>query len=122
MMSGGFALAYQELFPEFERTTGVKVVTMSGASRSTGPTTIKAQLERGARPDVVILSKEGLDELIATNRIVSGSEVGLASTPLGAAVRAGSPRPDVATVAALRECTSRGWWDTWLQPMRQGRG
>src|SRR3712207_9078082 len=79
MASGGFALAYQELFPEFERTTGVKVVTTSGASRSTGPTTIKAQLERGARPDVVILSKEGLDELIATNRIVSGSEVGLAS-------------------------------------------
>ena len=103
LMSGGFALAYQQLLPEFERTTGIKVVTTSGASQGTGPSTIKAQLERGARPDVVILSKEGLDELIAAGRIVGGTEVGLATTPLGAAVRAGSPRPDVTTVAALKE-------------------
>ena len=91
MISGGFALAYQELLPEFERTTGIKVVTTSGASQGTGPTIIKAQLERGARPDVVILSKEGLEELIAANRIVDGTEVGLASSPLGAAVRAREP-------------------------------
>jgi len=34
---------------------------------------------------VVILSKEGLDELIAANRIVDGAEVGLASSmePVG---------------------------------------
>lgn len=102
MMSGGFALAYQELLPEFERRTGVKAVTTSGASQGAGPTTIRAQIERGARPDVVILSREGLDELIAAGRIVAGSEVGLASTPLGAAVRAGSPRPDLGTVDALR--------------------
>lgn len=103
LMSGGFALAYQELLPEFERRTGIKVVTTSGASQGTGSSTIKAQLERGARADVVILSKEGLDELIATGRIVGGTEVRLASTPLGAAVRAGTPKPDVTTVAALRD-------------------
>lgn len=103
MMSGGFALAYQELLPAFERRTGIKVVTTSGASQGTGPATIKAQLERGARPDVVILSREGLDELIAAGRIMGGSEVGLASTPLGAAVRAGAAKPDVSTIAALRE-------------------
>lgn len=103
LMSGGFALAYQELLPEFERTTGVKVVTTSGASQGTGPTTIKAQLARGAHADVVILSKEGLDELSEAGRIVGGTQVGLATAPLGAAVRAGSPKPDVSTVAALKE-------------------
>ena len=35
MISGGFALAYHELLPEFERTTGIKVVTTSGASQGT---------------------------------------------------------------------------------------
>jgi molybdate transport system substrate-binding protein len=40
MISGGFALACQELLPEVERTTGIKAVTMSGASQGTGPTTI----------------------------------------------------------------------------------
>jgi molybdate transport system substrate-binding protein len=47
MISGGFALAYQELLPEFERTTGIKVVTTSGASQGTGPTTIKARSNAG---------------------------------------------------------------------------
>lgn len=103
MMSGGFAFAYQQLLPEFERTTGVKVVTTSGASQGNGPTTIKAQLGRGAHADVVILSKEGLDELAALGRIADGTQLGLATTPLGAAVRAGSAKPDVATMPALKE-------------------
>ena len=103
MMSGGFALPYQELLPEFERSTAVKVVTTSGASQGTGPTTIKAQLERGAHADVVILSREGLDDLIAAGRIADGTDVGLATTPLGAAVRTGSPKPDVSTMAALAQ-------------------
>lgn len=101
MMSGGFALAYQRLVPEFERTQGVKVVTTSGASQGSGPSTIKAQLERGAHADVVILSREGLEELVAAGRVMPGTEAGLATSPLGAAVRTGSPRPDVSTVAAL---------------------
>ncbi len=33
MISGGFALAYQELLPEFDRTTGIKVVTTSGSTK-----------------------------------------------------------------------------------------
>lgn len=45
-------------------------MTTSGASQGTGPTTVKAQLESGARPDALILSKEELEELIAANRIV----------------------------------------------------
>ena len=62
---------------------------------------MKAQLEGGARADVVILSREGLSELIAAGRIVGGTVVDLARVPIGAAVRAGQPKPDVGTVAAL---------------------
>src|ERR1700733_9978040 len=86
MISGGFSLAYRQILPEFERNTGMTVTTLSGASQGTGPKTIKSQLEQGVDVDVVILSKEGLDELIAAGRIAAGSEVGLASVPLGAAV------------------------------------
>ena len=57
MISGGFSLAYRELLPEFERTTGIAVATASAASQGTGPNTIKAQLERGARVDVVSESR-----------------------------------------------------------------
>ena len=48
--------------PEFERTSGIKVTTESGASQGAGPQTIAAQLARGVPADVVILSTEGLEE------------------------------------------------------------
>ena len=43
LISGGFSGAYEQLLPEFERTSGIKVTTGSGASQGTGPQTIGAQ-------------------------------------------------------------------------------
>jgi molybdate transport system substrate-binding protein len=103
MISGGFSLAYRAVLPEFERTTGISVATGSAASQGTGPNTMKAQLERGVRADVVILSREGLSELIAAGRIVGGTDVNLASVPIGAAVRAGRPKPDVTTIDSFKK-------------------
>jgi molybdate transport system substrate-binding protein len=53
--------------------------------------------------DVVILSREGLAGLIAAGRIAAGTDVNLARTPIGVAVRAGAPKPDVSTVEALKQ-------------------
>jgi molybdate transport system substrate-binding protein len=103
LISGGFSSAYEQLLPEFERTSGIKVTTGSGASQGTGPQTIAAQLARGVPANVVILSREGLSELIAANRIAAGTEVDLARVPLGVAVRSGSPKPDVGTVEAFKQ-------------------
>src|SRR5262249_29158843 len=69
LISGGFSGAYEKLLPEFERTTGIKVTTGSGASQGTGPQTIAAKLARGVPANVVILSREGLSELIAAQKI-----------------------------------------------------
>jgi hypothetical protein len=76
LISGGFSGAYEQVLPEFERTTG------SGASEGTGPQTIAAQLTRGVPANVVILSREGLTGLIAANRIVAGTDVDLARVNL----------------------------------------
>jgi len=103
LISGGFSSAYEQLLPEFERTSGIKITTGSGASQGSGPQTIAAQLARGVPADVVILSREGLSELIAANRIAAGTDVDLARVPLGVAVRAGSPKPDVSTVEAFKQ-------------------
>jgi molybdate transport system substrate-binding protein len=103
LISGGFFGAYEQLLPQFERTSGIKVTTGSGASQGTGSQTIAAQLARGVPADVVILSREGLSELIAAKRIVVGMDVDLARVPLGVAVRAGAPKPNVSTVEAFRK-------------------
>src|SRR3954452_24533925 len=103
LMSDGFGGAYEQLLPEFERTSGIKVTTRSGASQGTGPQTIGAQIAHGVPVDVVILSREGLGELIAAKRIAAGTDVDLARVPLGVAVRAKAAKPDVSTVEAVKE-------------------
>jgi molybdate transport system substrate-binding protein len=103
LISGGFSGAYEQLLPEFERMSGIKVTTRSAASQGTGPQTIGAQLASGVHADVVILSREGMDQLIAANRIVSGTDVDLARVGLGVVVRADAPKPDVSTIEGFKQ-------------------
>ena len=103
IISGGFSGPYEQLVPQFERTTGIKVATGSGSSQGTGPQTIAAQLAGGVAADVVILSREGLTGLIAAQRIAAGTDVDLARTPIGVAVRAGAPKPDVRSVDDFKQ-------------------
>lgn len=107
IISGGFSAAYQRMLPEFEKSTGLTVTTARGASQGSGPNTIAAQLRRGVTADVVIMSREGLDDLIAESKIVAGTEVDLAQTPLGLSVRAGASRPDISTVEAFKQTLLR---------------
>jgi molybdate transport system substrate-binding protein len=102
LISGGFSVAYEELLPQFEKSTGIKITTGSGASQGDGPQTIGGQLSRGAAADLVILSREGLDDLIASKRIAPGTDVDIAKTATGVAVRAQSSKPDVATVESFK--------------------
>jgi molybdate transport system substrate-binding protein len=103
IVSGGFSAAFRLALPEFERTTGIAVTSSTGASQGNGPETIGAQLRRGMPADMVIMSREGLDDLIAGGRIAAGTDVNLAQAPLGVAVRAGAHKPDIGTVDAFRQ-------------------
>ena len=107
IISGGFAAAYREVVPAFERTTGITVTTASGASQGTGPDTIGAMLRRGELADVVIMNRSGLAELVAQGRIVAGTDLDLAQTLIGLAVRAGGPRPDISSANAFRQALLR---------------
>ena len=103
IISGGFSGPYEQLLPEFEKSTGIKVETGSGSSQGKGPQTIAAQLDRGVPFDVVIMSREGLTDLMRAHPMVPGSDKDLARTPIGVAVRAGAPKPDVRTVESFKQ-------------------
>ena len=59
-------------------------------------------LRSGESADVVILTREGLDELAREARVVADSCVDLARSYVGIAVKAGAVHPDIATEPALR--------------------
>lgn len=102
LTSGGFAAPLHAALPEFEKSTGVSVTVILGKSQGAGPDTIRAQLDRGVAADIVIMSREGLDDLIAAKKAVANSAIDLAKTPLGLAVKAGAPKPNISTVAAFK--------------------
>ena len=103
IMSGGFSAAFKELLPEFERTSGITVTTASGASMGDGPNTIPNQVRRGVPADLIILSRDGLADLVKEKRTVPGSDTDLARSLQGMIVRAGAPKPDISTVEKFKQ-------------------
>jgi molybdate transport system substrate-binding protein len=101
--SGGFSAPLEELKPGFEKTTGITVIIGRGQSQGNGPNAIGAQLRRGESADVVIMSREGLNDLLADGRLAAGTDGDLARTPLGVSVRTGAPKPDISTVDAFKQ-------------------
>ncbi|RYB01971.1 substrate-binding domain-containing protein [Lichenibacterium ramalinae] len=102
MISGGFKSTYQALLPGFEAASGDHVTTLPGPSMGTTHDAIPQRLARGEPDDVLIMVGSALDALVADGKAVPGSRVDLALSPIGMAVKAGAPVPDIGTVDKLR--------------------
>jgi molybdate transport system substrate-binding protein len=59
------------------------------------------RLREGERADVLILTREGVDELVSEGAVAASSVIDLARSYVGLAVKTGTPHPDVSTEAAL---------------------
>ena len=100
--SGGFAQAYKNLAPAYERASGDHLLSEWGPSMGATRNAIPARLARGERIDVVIMVGDALDKLMQEGRLVPGSKVVLANSPIACAVRHGAARPDISTTEGLR--------------------
>ena len=103
MSSAGFKAAYLELAAEFERATGHKIVNAWGPSMGGTPQAVPNRIARGEPVDVVIVVGEALDKLIKDGKVVASSRSDLARSLIGAAVRAGAPKPDIGSVEAFKQ-------------------
>jgi molybdate transport system substrate-binding protein len=102
MISGGLTAAYKELVPEFERTTGHKVITAYGPSMGTTVNAIPVRLERGEPADVLIMVGYALEDLASKGKVMPGSSVDLVKSAIGVAVKSGAPKPDISSAEALK--------------------
>jgi molybdate transport system substrate-binding protein len=102
MTSGGFTAALTKLVPEFEKKTSIDVSTALGASMGNTPDAIPNRMARGEPVDLVILASSALDDLIKSGKVVPGSRVDLVRSSIGMVVRAGTPKPDISSVEALK--------------------
>jgi molybdate transport system substrate-binding protein len=103
MISGGYAPAYEELIPQFQKATGHTVVTAYGPSMGETPQAIPNRIARGEPVDVVIGVAYAIDSMIAKGTVAPGSRSDLAQMLIYMAVRAGAPRPDITTLAGFKQ-------------------
>lgn len=89
---------YGEIVAAFEKATGHTV-------RTTWAGTVAAakRVGDGEVFDLVIIASANIDQLIAAGKLIPGSRADFAKTGVAMAVRAGLPRPDVATPEGVRQ-------------------
>ncbi len=87
-----------ELCAAWRERSGVEV-----ALEATGGVDAAGRVAAGEAFDVVVLAADAIDKLGGAGHVVAGSRVDLVRSPVAVAVRAGAPRPDVSSEAALRE-------------------
>ncbi len=102
MISAGFFGVYAEMGPAFERATGHRLITTRGPSMGDSPEAIPTRLARGEAADVVIMDGGAADELIARGLARAEGKAELARSMIGMVVKNGAPKPDIASVDALR--------------------
>src|SRR5262252_9083005 len=102
MISGGLSAAYVVLVPEFERATGHKVLTARGPSMGTTVNAIPVRLERGEPADVLIMVGYALKDLADKGKVMANSSIDLVKSPIGIAVKAGAPKPDISSAEAVK--------------------
>ncbi len=85
------------LCAQFERATGHKVVVEFAVNP-----TVKKKIELGEAFDVTVLNPPVLDELIKQGLVVPDTRAVIGRIGLGAAIRAGAPRPDISTAEAFK--------------------
>jgi molybdate transport system substrate-binding protein len=86
-----------EAVPLFERASGTKVEIHFALT-----SVLAKEIEAGAAFDIAVLPRPELDALVEAGRIAAGSPADIARSAVGLAVRAGAPKPDIATVEALK--------------------
>ena len=89
--------AYRELAPQYEQASGHKVTTVF-----TGTLDVQKRIAAGESYDIILMAGPAIDDFIKAGKVVPGSRVDLARSYIGLAVRAGTPKPDIGTVEALK--------------------
>jgi molybdate transport system substrate-binding protein len=86
-----------ELGPQFEGATGYTLSFSYDPANA-----IKRQIENGAAFDVVIITREAVDDLVRQGKILPDTCVDIGRSGLGVSVRKGAPKPDISTVESFK--------------------
>jgi molybdate transport system substrate-binding protein len=73
------------------------------ATEAAGGVDVAKRVRSGEAVDIVVLARNVIEQLIDEGQLLDASRVDLVKSGVAVAVRAGAPRPDIATEAAVRQ-------------------
>jgi molybdate transport system substrate-binding protein len=97
LATGALSGAFKEIVPQFERASGHTLTVKFAAS----PVVIK-QIEAGDPFDVAIAVSGPMNDAAKQGFLAPGERPAISSVGLGAAVRAGAPKPDMSSPEAFK--------------------
>jgi molybdate transport system substrate-binding protein len=98
LCSNGFRAAMEKLLPQVKSAAGGPVTVQFGASAN-----FKSSIEGGESFDLLIVTPQIIGDLMKEGKVAAGTQTDLASSGVGIAVRAGRPKPDVSSAAAIKQ-------------------
>ncbi|MFT3719006.1 substrate-binding domain-containing protein [Pseudorhodoferax sp.] len=87
-----------ELIAQYRQAHGAEVQL-----ESVGGVDAAKRVQAGEAFDLVMLAQDAIDKLVAGGHVLAGSRVDIVRSGVAVAVRAGAPRPDIGSEAALRQ-------------------
>ncbi len=98
LSAGAVRAIVTDLAQAFQRETGHMVTLTFGTVG-----VVRQKLTAGEPADVVIMSDVAIDEMAQKGAVTPGTRADIARTAIGVGVRAGAPRPDIATPETLKQ-------------------
>ena len=98
MVSDGLKTVVEEVTPQIEHAIGRKLAAQFNSSKN-----LRDKIQAGEPFDAAILTSDVLDDLIKQGKIAGGTRADISRTGIGVGVRAGAPKPDIATPDALKQ-------------------
>ena len=115
LTTGAFKSVVMALLPEFEKSTGHKVVVDNGTVGQ-----LTKRVDGGETFDVLVLSPKGIEDYIAKGKLAAGSRVVLAKVGVGVMVKEGAPKPDVSSVEAFKQALLKAKTVGYIDPASGG--
>ncbi|HET7019545.1 MAG TPA: substrate-binding domain-containing protein [Xanthobacteraceae bacterium] len=98
LTAGAFKQVLVALLPDFERTSGHKVVVENDTVGA-----LTKRIEGGETFDLAVLTPAAVDALASKGKLVPGSRANLARVGIGVVVKEGAPKPDIGSLAAFKQ-------------------
>lgn len=97
LVSNGLKAVVVDLQPKAEQAAGRPLAMEFGTTAS-----LKQKIEGGERFDAALITADAIDALAKEGKIAADSRAELARAGIGVGIRAGAPKPDIATPDALK--------------------